>query len=81
MKFVPFFQVADWVLVKPYRVLLIGILVWSVTSLSIKGPGASCPTTIFLTGVSSLVSSTDGLVVVGTKTGRFFVSQQPGDVR
>ena len=60
----------------PFRIFLTGILLWSVKSLSIEGgPRALGPsTTILSTGVSSLVTSADGMIVVGTKTGRILAS-------
>jgi len=65
-------------LVSPFRMLLTGMLLWSVKPLSIQGgPRALGPsTTILSTGISSLVSSPDGMIVVGTKTGRILVSHR-----
>ena len=77
----PSFLTSNFSCVWPFRILLIGILGWSAKSWSTeRGPRTLGPsTTILSTGISSMVSSDDGMIVVGTKTGRLLVSHRTGN--
>jgi len=58
------------------RVIVACVLVPSVTSLNMEGSKVSDLSNLLPSGVTSIISSTDGLLVTGTKTGRLFICQK-----